>query len=81
VCGLEHVGSIARGKSFDALLVKVTPEAGNPGIWPARQDDLEKDLRGRLERFLFCGDDRNISKVYVQGSLIGGKDYISRPPT
>jgi guanine deaminase len=28
-----------------------------------------------LERFFFCGDDRNIRRVYVQGRLIGGKDF------
>jgi len=28
-----------------------------------------------LERFLFCGDDRNMKKVYVQGNLVGGVDF------
>ena len=36
----------------------------------------EKDeLEGMLERFLFTGDDRNIRRVYVQGRLIGGKEF------
>ena len=34
-----------------------------------------KVLEGMLERFLFCGDDRNIRRVYVQGRFIGGKEF------
>ncbi|KAF8163613.1 hypothetical protein B0H34DRAFT_651932 [Crassisporium funariophilum] len=85
VCGLEkRVGSFAVGKSFDALLVNVRDEAGNPGIWGMSDIDdvvgrtLEKkkeQLDGFLERFLFGGDDRNIGKVYVQGRIVGGRTY------
>lgn len=78
VCGLEQdIGSFKVNKSFDALLVRVSPEAGNPGIWPPDDAQKEKDLRELLERFLFCGDDRNIARVYVQGKLIGGKDFAN----
>lgn len=35
----------------------------------------EKELEGILERFLFCGDDRNIRRVYVRGRMIGGKEF------
>jgi guanine deaminase len=28
-----------------------------------------------LEQFFFTGDDRNISRVYVQGKLIGGTSF------
>ena len=76
VCALDQdIGSFKVNKSFDALLVRVTPKVGNPGLWPPDEPEEEKDLRGLLERFLFCGDDRNIAKVYVQGKLIGGKDF------
>lgn len=76
VCGLDqNIGSFKVNKNFDALLVRVSLEAGNPGLWPPEDAEEEKDLRGLLERFLFCGDDRNIAKVYVQGKLIGGKDF------
>ncbi|KAF8808969.1 Metallo-dependent hydrolase [Phlegmacium glaucopus] len=30
---------------------------------------------GWLERFLHCGDDRNIERVYVQGRLVGGRTF------
>ena len=33
-----------------------------------------EELAGMLERFLFCGDDRNVRRVYVQGRLVGGKE-------
>ncbi|EIN07156.1 Metallo-dependent hydrolase [Punctularia strigosozonata HHB-11173 SS5] len=33
---------------------------------------LSKELDGMLERFFFCGDDRNIRRIYVQGRMIGG---------
>ncbi|KAG5637943.1 hypothetical protein H0H81_002537 [Sphagnurus paluster] len=81
VCGIEKiVGSFVPGKSFDALLVDTRNSAGNPGLWsPDDCDDRKTNgneaLKGLLERFLFCGDDRNISRVYVQGRYVGGNDY------
>ncbi|KAF8077648.1 hypothetical protein FPV67DRAFT_1614641 [Lyophyllum atratum] len=79
VCDIDKVvGSFAPGKSFDALLVNTRSNSGNPGLWYPDSDiaSNSKDaLEGLLERFLFCGDDRNISRVYVQGRFIGGKAY------
>lgn len=79
VCDIdEQVGSFAPGKSFDALLVSVRNDAGNPGIWNPDCDVATRGkvtLDGLLEQFLFCGDDRNISRVYVQGRFIGGKSF------
>jgi guanine deaminase len=74
VCDLQdRVGSFAPGKSFDALVVDVRNDAGNPGLWGVDGEDGNvESLEVMLERFLFCGDDRNISQVYVQGRLIGG---------
>ncbi|PPQ63252.1 hypothetical protein CVT24_006777 [Panaeolus cyanescens] len=67
VCGLEdQIGSMTAGKSFDALLVTVQNNAGNPGIWGIetfeQAEDVESkvQLDGWFERFLFGGDDRNI---------------------
>jgi len=82
VCCLEDkVGSFATGKSFDALIVSVRDEMGNPSLWgglgegEAGAQSGEDSLRGMLERFLFTGDDRNISRVYVQGRFIGGREF------
>jgi len=82
VCGLEdRIGSFAPGKAFDALVVSVHSDAGNPGLWGADLDDSlhvepAKELEVWLERFLFTGDDRNIKRVYVQGRWIGGAEYV-----
>jgi guanine deaminase len=88
VCNLaSRVGSFAPGKSFDALFVSVRSETGNPSVWgvdvdwdlglgarmvEATKAELRTELDGMLERFLFCGDDRNIRRVYVQGRMVGG---------
>ena len=40
-----------------------------------RRKGAKEELEGMLERFLFCGDDRNIRRVYVQGRLVGGKEF------
>jgi len=77
VCNLEHqVGSFAPGKSFDALLVNVR-ESGLWGLPEATATNRKPDeeLESWLERFLFCGDDRNIERVYVQGRFIGGRTF------
>ncbi len=81
VCDFDkHVGSFAPGKSFDALLVSVRSETGNPLIWSDdvgcdEGEKIEELLARWLERFLFGGDDRNILRVYVQGRFIGGKSF------
>ncbi|KAG6853024.1 hypothetical protein C0991_007395 [Blastosporella zonata] len=79
VCDIDKtVGSFEPGKSFDALLVDTRTMAGARGLWFPEEDAKgtdEQALKGLLERFLFCGDDRNISRVYVEGHFIGGKAY------
>jgi len=80
VCNLEkQIGDFEVGKNFDALLVSVRDEVGNPGIWGIGSDSDSSEKRSLLElwleRFLFCGDDRNIRRVYVQGKLVGGKCF------
>lgn len=35
---------------------------------------LKEELDAMLERLLFCGDDRNLRRVYVQGRWIGGTE-------
>lgn len=85
-CLDDRIGSFAAGKSFDALLVNVSESAGNPALWSG-MDDTEagtaspkERLDSMLERFLFCGDDRNIQKVFVQGRVIGGKRFTQYNP-
>lgn len=86
-----RTGSLDAGKAFDALVVSVRSAAGNPHVWGAdldaelgitrggeAQSPAEREtqeLEAMLERFLFCGDDRNIKRVYVQGRMIGGTEF------
>jgi guanine deaminase len=87
VCSLQdRIGSFEKGKAFDALVVSVRDDdTGNPAVWGYNESrDLTEgqfaqsadlNLKQWLERFLFCGDDRNIRKVIVQGAVIGGKEH------
>jgi len=77
VCDLQaQVGSFAPGKSFDALFVSVRDNIDNPNVWGVNSENgAEFTLESMLETFLFCGNDRNITRVYVQGRLIGGKAF------
>lgn len=62
----DSVGSFEVGKEFDALLVDV--DAPDSPV-----DAFEEDgVRARLEKFVFCGDDRNIERVWVRGKLVAG---------
>jgi guanine deaminase len=86
VCGLEdRIGSFSPGKAFDALLVSVRSDTGNPALWGTDLDQAlhvehakNEELQMWLERFLFTGDDRNIRRVYVQGRWIGGAELTPR---
>ncbi|KAI0362415.1 guanine deaminase [Trametes cingulata] len=86
VCDLQtRIGSLAPGKAFDALVVSVRSDAGNPATWGVDMDlelgvrdgkmSEDAELECFVERFLFCGDDRNVRRVYVQGRFIGGKEF------
>jgi guanine deaminase len=72
VCDMEKtIGSFAPGKDFDALLVDL--DAPNPGLWSG--EIKREGVEAWLERFMFCGDDRNIERVYVQGRFVGGTQF------
>ncbi|CAD6953715.1 unnamed protein product [Tilletia controversa] len=75
LCALEHrIGSLEVGKDFDALLVRTMPadapfkSGQNPNMWREEGDTLS-DV---FERWLFCGDDREIASVFVRGRQVGG---------
>lgn len=78
VCNIaSDVGNFMPGKTFDAIIVSLRQETRNPNIW-VETDELhasEPALSILLEKFLLCGDDRNIRSVYVAGRLVGGTDY------
>ena len=77
VCCLDKViGSFEQGKQFDALVVDIRDRfGGNPGLWGENLLDgltEKQQLETSLERFLFCGDDRNIRRVFVKGKCVAG---------
>ena len=45
---------------------------------PSVEKKLREELDAMLERFLFCGDDRNLRRVYVQGRWVGGTEGPAR---
>lgn len=59
------VGSFEEGYSADFLVIDDK----------SLEDSNERNVRQRLQRFLYIGDDRNIKSVYVNGKLIQ-KDKI-----
>lgn len=72
VCNVAHrVGSLDVGKEFDAILFNC--DNTNPNLYIEDDDGLEE----KLEKVLFCGDDRNIASVFVRGRVVGGSAPIA----
>lgn len=62
----DLIGSFKIGKSFDALLVDMN--LGSPaGVFPSH------DIVDLIQKFIYCGDDRNIKKVFVNGKVVSGR--------
>ena len=55
-----RTGSFEPGYAFDALVIDDSP-------WTALK---EMTLAQRVEKLIYCGDDRNITQVYVNGKLL-----------
>ncbi|KKK12208.1 hypothetical protein P175DRAFT_0472640 [Aspergillus ochraceoroseus IBT 24754] len=65
VCGLEgRVGNFAKGKEFDALLVR--PDVD--GVMAVVEE--EDGIMEVFEKFIMTGDDRNIVNVFVRGRKV-----------
>eukprot|EP01117_Protostelium_nocturnum_P001766 TRINITY_DN1218_c0_g1_i3.p1 TRINITY_DN1218_c0_g1~~TRINITY_DN1218_c0_g1_i3.p1 ORF type:complete len:424 (+),score=97.23 TRINITY_DN1218_c0_g1_i3:1478-2749(+) len=64
----DEVGSFAVGKRFDALLIDCSVEEEN---FAHGVDSFDGDSASILfEKFINCGDERNIQKVWVDGKEI-----------
>lgn len=57
----EKIGNFVVGKEFDALIVDIGVLEGDY----IHQSDLQPiEL---LQKFIYCGDDRNVIRVFVAG--------------
>jgi guanine deaminase len=84
--GLEDkIGNFEIGKEFDALVIDVDVEDGPIDAFLDEYDVLygnarklsstekvaaEKRVLDMFERFMYCGDDRNVDQVYVKGRKV-----------
>lgn len=69
VCGMDAlIGNFEVGKKFDALWISSSDRYGRDSIMTPR--DAQDSLRTLVEKFVMTGDDRNISKVYVNGRSV-----------
>ncbi|KAK2589021.1 hypothetical protein KPH14_001864 [Odynerus spinipes] len=60
----KEVGNLIPGKQFDALVIDMSVSDG------PLDDLMSYTLEEQLQRFIFSGDDRNISAVYVSGNRV-----------
>ena len=73
VCGLEkRVGMLAPGYEFDALVVHTHPHPSEVPVNPSLFVREQEPLASVFEKWLFCGDDRNIAAVFVRGRPVSG---------
>ncbi|XP_014213225.1 guanine deaminase [Copidosoma floridanum] len=60
----NKVGNFQVGKEFDALVIDLaSPESAIDNL-------KDYSLDEKLQRLIYCGDDRNIVKVYVSGQCV-----------
>ena len=76
--GLEEaIGSFARGKQFDAVVVW-----GGAGVYDSFADAATRrhatSLSDDFERYVNLGDDRNVRAVFVRGRAVVGAAGIER---
>jgi guanine deaminase len=73
VVGLEDkVGNFEVGKQFDALVIDVKDVISvDQALW---EDGGREANEALVKKWVFCGDDRTIRKVFVDGVLVSGHD-------
>ncbi|KAK3673938.1 hypothetical protein LTR78_006140 [Recurvomyces mirabilis] len=68
----EEVGGFGVGKRFDALVVDVRDVVGvDESLW---EGEAEGDAEALVRKWVFCGDDGSIRKVFVDGKVVAGQD-------
>lgn len=70
----DKVGNFAIGKEFDALLIDVSQDRVGTFDLPKNENSPnvsdEMHLLQLLQKFIYAGDDRNITKVFVAGRQV-----------
>lgn len=64
----DMIGNFEVGKEFDALLISPGKSSSPFDVF---EDDTKEDV---IQKFLYLGDDRNITEVYVAGNIISLAD-------
>ncbi|XP_066139212.1 guanine deaminase [Euwallacea fornicatus] len=67
----NKIGNFVVGKEFDALIIDLAVEDSYTDYFPqyVQYSPLEN-----LQKFIYCGDDRNIVKVFVAGKEVKTRD-------
>lgn len=71
----DTVGNFSCGKAFDALVVNIESVDSPVDVMPeyeGHEKTKQEDVLHRFQQFLFGGDDRNITNIYVQGKMVKG---------
>ena len=76
VVGMEkEIGNFETGKKFDALVIDVEGIV-SMAAWEEGEERDEKILTEVMaKKWVFMGDDRHISRVYVNGEAVAGQDF------
>lgn len=65
----DLVGNFEVGKRFDALLIDI--DCDPIDTFDLKQSETDEEyLLKSLQKFIYCGDDRNIAKVFVDGKQV-----------
>ncbi|KAK5113273.1 hypothetical protein LTR62_003610 [Meristemomyces frigidus] len=69
----DEIGNFEVGKWFDALVVDVEGVVGvERELW--EWDSSRGDAEALVRKWVFCGDDRTVRRVFVGGRVVGGWD-------
>uniref|UniRef100_H3ATH0 Guanine deaminase n=1 Tax=Latimeria chalumnae TaxID=7897 RepID=H3ATH0_LATCH len=67
--GLDNIiGNFEVGKEFDAVLIKPNVPASPFDVFA--EDSCENIAKDIIQKFIYLGDDRNMTEVYVAGSCV-----------
>ncbi|KEI39127.1 uncharacterized protein L969DRAFT_95270 [Mixia osmundae IAM 14324] len=77
--GQKEPDNVAPGDVSSAEdAIQTTPSPYPEGLNPAIFVEPDESIETLFEKFLFCGDDRNIGSVFVRGRCIGGARPLQR---